>query len=332
MRRTNLALLVLLAVALGTGALAFAVGTGWNVWIVLVHGVVGLAIVGLAPWKQAIARGGVRRRRGGWSASLVLSGLVAAALVFGVLHGFGLRVLGPLTSMQLHVGAALVAVPFAVWHVVARRIRPRRTDLSRRNLLRSGVLLGGAGLVWAGAEGLKDTAGLPGGDRRHTGSHEVGSFAPDEMPVTQWLDDRVPEIDPDAWRLRIRTRDEAEDVGYAELDGFDDRLEATIDCTGGWYATQGWTGARLDRLLPEGADGRSVRVVSRTGYARRFPLRDAPDLLLATRVGDEPLGAGHGFPARLVAPGRRGFWWVKWVDEIAVDDVPWWAQPPFPLT
>jgi DMSO/TMAO reductase YedYZ molybdopterin-dependent catalytic subunit len=48
-------------------------------------------------------------------------------------------------------------------------------------------------------------------------------------------------------------------------------------------------------------------------------------------VGGRPLSVGHGFPARLVAPGRRGFWWVKWVSEIDVDDSPWWWQPPLPL-
>ena len=35
--------------------------------------------------------------------------------------------------------------------------------------------------------------------------------------------------------------------------------------------------------------------------------------------------------ARLVAPDRRGFWWVKWVTRIALDDRPWWVQPPYPL-
>ncbi|HEV2028853.1 MAG TPA: molybdopterin-dependent oxidoreductase [Candidatus Dormibacteraeota bacterium] len=54
-------------------------------------------------------------------------------------------------------------------------------------------------------------------------------------------------------------------------------------------------------------------------------------LLLATRVGGLPLDRGHGFPARLVVPDGRGFWWVKWVSAIEVDDVPTWWQPPFPL-
>jgi DMSO/TMAO reductase YedYZ molybdopterin-dependent catalytic subunit len=50
------------------------------------------------------------------------------------------------------------------------------------------------------------------------------------------------------------------------------------------------------------------RVVSSTGYDRRFPVGEASRLLLATRVGGEPLDPGHGYPARLVAADRRGFW------------------------
>jgi DMSO/TMAO reductase YedYZ molybdopterin-dependent catalytic subunit len=75
-----------------------------------------------------------------------------------------------------------------------------------------------------------------------------------------------------------------------------------------------------------------VLVRSRTGYERRFPIGDASSIVVATGVGGAQLSAGHGFPARLVAPGRRGYWWVKWIDEIRVDDTPWWWQPPFPLT
>jgi Oxidoreductase molybdopterin binding domain len=55
-------------------------------------------------------------------------------------------------------------------------------------------------------------------------------------------------------------------------------------------------------------------------------------VLLATHVGDRPLSAGHGFPLRLVAPGRRGYWWVKWVDRVELRETPWWWQPPFPVT
>jgi len=39
-----------------------------------------------------------------------------------------------------------------------------------------------------------------------------------------------------------------------------------------------------------------------------------------------------GLWVRLVAPGRRGYWWVKWVDRIELQATPWWWQPPFPVT
>jgi DMSO/TMAO reductase YedYZ molybdopterin-dependent catalytic subunit len=46
---------------------------------------------------------------------------------------------------------------------------------------------------------------------------------------------------------------------------------------------------------------------STTGYARRFSLEEAGDLLLATHVENDTLSAEHGFPLRLVAPGHRGY-------------------------
>ena len=75
---------------------------------------------------------------------------------------------------------------------------------------------------------------------------------------------------------------------------------------------------------------RSVLVRSVTGYYRRFPLDDAQHFLLATHVTGEQLSHGHGFPVRLVAPGRRGFEWVKWVTEIEITETPSWWQPPLP--
>lgn len=130
--------------------------------------------------------------------------------------------------------------------------------------------------------------------------------------------------------LRVTTPMGSTQWSLEELAAFDDRVTATLDCTGGWHATQDWTGVRLDRLIDD--TGGSIRVISATGYDRRFAIGAVGGLLLATHAGEAPLSAGHGAPLRLVAPGRRGFWWVKWVSEIAVDDRPPWWQPPFPLT
>ncbi len=61
-------------------------------------------------------------------------------------------------------------------------------------------------------------------------------------------------------------------------------------------------------------------VTSVTGYRRTFPIADAGSLWLATRCQGRLLDAGHGAPVRLVAPGRRGFWWVKWVASVELSE------------
>jgi hypothetical protein len=333
-RRTNLALLILLAGALGTGFLAFALGSGWNRWVAIAHGAVALGILILAPWKSMIARRGLRRDRPGSWASLVFTVLVSLALLAGIGHSTGLlRTLGGgITAMQLHVGAALASIPFGVWHVVARRVRPRRTDLSRRTLLRSGALAAGSLVVYGGLAGLVRVTGVPGRRRRLTGSYATGSFDPDAMPVTQWLFDSVPNVEGSRWRLRIiDPRAETPSLSLEELDAMREPVRALIDCTGGWYAEQDWEGVRLDGLVSPVGEASSILVRSVTGYSRRFPAGDSANLWLATRVGGGLLSQGHGYPARIIAPGRRGFWWVKWIESIEVSDTPWWWQPPFPL-
>jgi DMSO/TMAO reductase YedYZ molybdopterin-dependent catalytic subunit len=231
----------------------------------------------------------------------------------------------------VHVGAAIAVLPLLAIHAVGSRQRFRATDLSRRSLLRAGGLAVGAAALWGAGEGLLRLTGAPGADRRATGSHELGSGDPAAMPVTQWVSDTVPAavagLEVVNGRRRIRLSADDLDRG--------DRVRAVLDCTGGWFAEQDWAGTRLDRLLADvggdlPADG-SVDVVSVTGYRRRLPLRDAGSLLLAVAAGHERLTPGHGAPVRLVAPGRRGFWWVKWVTRVEVVDQPWWVQSPFPL-
>jgi hypothetical protein len=326
--RVNVALLASLSIVFLTGWLAFAFGTAPARWSLAVHAAGGFAILALLPWKSMIARRGLDRSRAGRWASILLGVLVVISLVAGALHSTGLAVYwGPLTAMEVHVGAAIAAVPLVVWHVAARRVRVRPTDLSRRNVLRGGALLAGATVAYAGTEILVRATGMPGALRRFTGSYEAGSYMPEQMPVSSWILDAVPQIKQNAWRLNAGGRE----WSYDELFAFDDRMTATLDCTGGFFSTQDWAGVWLDRLIGKAAGGMSIRVLSVTGYDRRFPIERARSLLLATRIGGQTLDPGHGFPARLVVPEGRGFWWVKWVSAIEVDDVPHWWQPPFPL-
>jgi DMSO/TMAO reductase YedYZ molybdopterin-dependent catalytic subunit len=329
-RRTNLTLLGLLTAATASGLLGYQVGTPWAArWVTVLHGVFGLALLTLVPWKQLIVRRGFRRRvprPGRWS-GVALGVLITVCLAAGIAHAlFGPRTYAGVTALQVHVGAALLAIPFLLHHLASRPQRLRRADLSRRSVVAQlGIGAAAAGLYLA-AEGTAAAFRLPGRDRRVSGSYEIGSGDPGTMPVTQWVSDPVPAVDPATWRLAIGPRR----LRYEEVAAGTDTVRAVLDCTGGWYAEQVWRGTRLDRLLPDLRSARSIDVVSVTGYRRRLPARDAAALLLATHAGGEPLSPGHGGPARLVAPGRRGYWWVKWVVRIEPSDEPWWWQPPLP--
>lgn len=326
-RRTNLALLILAPAAVLTGLFSNTIGVDWVIDPSVIHAVVAITVAATAPWKSAVIRRGARRRRPQRWTSYLLLALMATTLASGLIHTTdAIHRLGPLTVMQLHVGGGLFTLVLLVAHYRAHPVTPRPQDFSRRTLLRSLGLAGMATALWAGWEQGLSAAGIE--DRRFTGSHERSSFDPSGMPVTQWLDDRVQHIDTAEWSLDM----DGTLLTYAEIEALDRKpVVAVLDCTSGWYSEQRWEGFRLSRLL-ETKDARSVEVRSCTGYSRRFPIRDLDRMWLVTHAGGEPLSSGHGFPVRLVAPDRRGFWWVKWVVAIESSAIPWWVQSPFPLT
>lgn len=332
-RVTNLTLFLALIAAFGTGAGATATGSERGRWISIAHGIVGMAIILLIPWKGRVVRAGLRRARATRWLSLLLAALAVTTVLFGVGYSTGLvRSVGGTEGLWLHIAAALVLVPLILWHVVARWPHPRKADLSRRVLLRTSVLGVAAAGVYFATVGVVSLGGLPGTQRRFTGSYERGSFNPSAMPRTIWLDDSPPLVDPDRWRLTVVDRAGRYELTLPELQDRETTLRATLDCTSGWYSHQDWTGVPVTDLIREVGDARSLFVRSLTGYWVRLPVRDLDTLLLATTVGGEPLRRGHGYPLRLVAPNRRGFWWVKWVDRIELQDTPWWWQTPFPVT
>lgn len=329
-RRTNLALLILVPLAVITGLVANTAGTRWGIHPSVFHGIIALAILILSPWKQAIVRRGLRKPSASTWVSLALLALVLTTLATGVLHAFGYRGrIGPLTLMQVHIGGALAALVLVWFHYRSHPVRVnRKIDMSRRGFLRTATFAAAAGLAWITLEGTLDALGTSGGRRRFTGSHERGSFDPSSLPVTSWLDDKVQHIDPNEWSIDVDGRK----VTLGDIQSLqNESFEAILDCTSAWFSQQIWTGVRLDRLL-DSAAYRSIEVRSQTGYARRFPISDLDRLWLVTHVGGDPLNPGHGYPARIVAPDRRGFWWVKWVVSIQPSNVPWWVQSPFPVT
>jgi hypothetical protein len=304
-RGTDWSLAALVAALAVTGGLTLFSGS----WVFALHGAAGFALAAVLVWKLRRVR--LRRASG----VLALS-LVALTLFTGWAWSSGARLSGfGYNALNLHGVVGFLLALAVLSHALARAKRPRVRDLSRRQLL----VAGGAFVAWELQRPLARLLGWRGADRRYTGSYEVASFRGNAFPTTSWVADAPPPLSGHALRVDGRVRRPLT-LSAAELDA-GDRVVATLDCTGGFYSTQRWRGVSLGRLLDEAdlAPGaRHVRVISRTGYRWSFALPEARTLLLATHVGEEPLTHGHGAPCRLVAPGRRGFQWIKWVERIEV--------------
>jgi DMSO/TMAO reductase YedYZ molybdopterin-dependent catalytic subunit len=209
-------------------------------------------------------------------------------------------------------------VPLVVLHLATRPVQLRRGDLTRAAFLRL------AAFTAAGVAAKLAFDRTLGARRAATGSLEQARPSP-----TVWIDDSAPRIDRAAWRVAVGSRQ----LTLADLAGLPQHeWTCTLDCTSGWYARNRWRGVRLSDLplaLPAGTGSLEVR--SATGYARRFDLASVSGLMLATHLDGAPLDPGNGAPVRLVAAGRRGFWWVKWVTSVRPSARPAWWQSPFPL-
>jgi hypothetical protein len=344
-RAVNVAILLLLVFELASGLGSFLVGEADGRWLFWLHRVGGLTLVVLLAWKVGIATRSYRKR--GVTAGTVLSAvggvLLLGTLAMGLLWATAglprvpVPVLGNWTVLSLHVALSLLLIPLFLAHLGLRWPRPSRADLGgRRAALRMLSLLAVGFVVWGAQEFLSALVAPSASSRRYTGSREEASFAGNGHPFTNWLSDPIPRIEAGRWQLWVHGEVEREStLSYEEVLALGDTVrEATLDCTGGWYTVQRWSGVPVEALLERvgiKSGAGSLLFRSSTGYARRFSLEEAGDLLLATHVEDEALSAGHGFPLRLVAPGYRGYAWVKWVAELEVSRDPAWLEAPLPL-
>jgi DMSO/TMAO reductase YedYZ molybdopterin-dependent catalytic subunit len=321
-RLVDWSLFALTGLAVATGVTSFWVGHPSGAALFWSHAVAGLSIPPLLAWKFRRVASRVRDRRA-WDRatplSVALAAVAVAAAATGVAWAAGATVpLGFWTLLNLHILFGLLAVPLLLVHLRARYRPLRRTDLRERR-----VALQYAGLVAAGGatagllRRIASLLGTPAATRRFTGSRELDG----PLPVTSWVADDPDPVDPETWSLSVRGLvDRPLELGVDDLDPTAER-RALLDCTSGWYAERDWRGVRLGDLLDAAGPSEPaawVTIHSVTGYRWSLPLPAAREALLATHLTGERLDHGHGYPLRLVAPGRRGFQWVKWVEAVEV--------------
>ena len=99
----------------------------------------------------------------------------------------------------------------------------------------------------------------------------------------------------------------------------------TLDCVEGWSVTILWEGLLVKDLLAEAdplADAEVVIFHAYDGYTTSLPLDYMMDndILVAYKMNDVVLPPERGFPFQLVAEGKWGYKWIKWITEIELSD------------
>ncbi|MBI4216483.1 MAG: molybdopterin-dependent oxidoreductase [Chloroflexi bacterium] len=137
-----------------------------------------------------------------------------------------------------------------------------------------------------------------------------------------------PTVNANTWRLLVQgmvnqpltlTHDEVTAMAASE------RYQ-TLECIsnevgGDLISTAKWKGISLRGLLEQAGlkDGvKFIAFFATDGYSESVPLDVAmdPEVLLVHQMNGEPLTREHGFPARLLIPGRYGMKNPKWVERI----------------
>jgi len=324
-RLTNDLLLALLLAQVLGGLLGWALPKASAAPLYDVHRALGVAVILLLGWKQAISIASLKRRLQGrkWDRSILWASVAAVALIGTLVLGMAwtlnlisFDLLWGYSPMNIHVALGVGLLPFVGWHMLKRRRQNAASApiASRRALLRVGSLSLATLVGWQAIERLAPAV------RLISGSKPTTSFSANDFPAEIWLLDSVPSIDPSGWRLNVHTRQ----LSLAELlSSFPKQeVQAVLDCTSGWWSEQIWSGVGfLEVVRAAGvstAAATTATITSITSHQIVLPLAELEQAILATHVGGEVLSPGHGYPVRLVVPGHRGYRWVKWVERIDV--------------
>ncbi|MGB7061194.1 MAG: molybdopterin-dependent oxidoreductase, partial [Candidatus Zixiibacteriota bacterium] len=101
----------------------------------------------------------------------------------------------------------------------------------------------------------------------------------------------------------------------------------TLNCVEGWSVTILWEGVLVRDLIGEAGIDSAAKVIifhAHDGYSSSFPLNYVVenDIMMAYRMNDLTMPQERGFPFQLVAEGKWGYKWVKWITgiELSADE------------
>ncbi|WP_431218913.1 molybdopterin-dependent oxidoreductase [Leifsonia xyli] len=129
------------------------------------------------------------------------------------------------------------------------------------------------------------------------------------------------------WALTVRNGDRVETFDRDRLRGLSQaRSTLPIACVEGWSTTAQWGGVRMRDLLarvgaPAGATILISSLQPRGAYRRTTmgpEFAQDPTTLVALTLDGKTLDLDHGYPARVIAPGRPGVLQTKWLASIEV--------------
>lgn len=225
------------------------------------------------------------------------------------------------------VVAAFVAIGAVAGAGLAIALRlEAATDLSRRRILQlTPPLIGGAALAVVGARLLPEwylAVRPPEG-----GAGEVPPITPTSSFYVVSKNFRDPVVVLDSWTLHVHGLVDRElHLGYADLASMPQAAEiVTLECisnpVGGRLMSTGqFEGPRLidivSRAHPQ-PDARYLSFQARDGYVEGIPHEELrPEMLVALTLDGTPLPNEHGYPARILIPGRYGMKGPKWLQAI----------------
>jgi len=180
-----------------------------------------------------------------------------------------------------------------------------------------------------GGDGAGDAPADALGDPRFDFAAMPAAVTPPGEHYVVDINIRPPTVDPETWTLDVDGAvEEPYSLSYDELRDHDGSVEqvTTMLCIsntvgGDLIGTSRWTGVQLSDLVAEaGPTDAAVDVVTHAedGYSEAIPLDivEREDILIAHQLGSDPLPRKHGFPARLLVPGRYGMKMTKWITRI----------------